>query len=140
MGDYLNSPLKAYCLPGHCDGEYGLAPDNKKWFFIGDIIESHNTVMVQNLTHYYQSLRFIIDFEPAVILPSHGFAMGSSKKLSAVLSYRKARENQIRKLYTNGLDKEAIYETLYAHVPNRIKQLALITIQSYLDYFKDHSN
>ncbi len=87
---YLGSDVVAYAIPGHDSGHLGLMPTNKKWFLVGDLIQSAGTVVVGgdegDMSKYFTSLKIVINFAPENIMPSHGVITGGVDKLIETLT------------------------------------------------------
>ncbi len=91
---WLGKKIKAYRLHGHDSGQVGLASENMEWFLIGDMINAADWKIsgaeinpkTGNKEMYLKSLKRIIGFNPAVIIPSHGMPLGSIHYLKEILN------------------------------------------------------
>lgn len=130
-------PVKAHAVPGHDAGHLALAPVNRAWMIVGDLIQGVGTVVIAkpegNMADYFETLRWVIDFQPKVILPSHGQAMGGTFRIEQTLRHRQLREAQILALHAQGQDMETMLASLYADIDRRLWGLARHNIETHLD-------
>ena len=133
---WLGHPVRAHAVPGHDAGQLALAPDNRAWMIVGDLIQGIGTVVIAepegDMGRYFESLQWVIDQDPAVIIPSHGQAMGSSFRIAETLRHRQLREEQVLQLHHAGNSMEEMLETIYQGVDRRLWGLARMNIRSHL--------
>jgi endoribonuclease LACTB2 len=125
-----------YELPGHDQGQLGLAPLGLEWFVVGDLVQSIGTVVIKapegDMDLYFESLKKVILLNPAVIFPSHGIAMGGVYKLEETLKHRQMRHQQVRELRDQGKTTEEIVDQIYLGLEDKLRPLAWQTIESHL--------
>ena len=136
IGYYQNSEIRTILLPGHCESSLGLYSANREWLFLADLVESKNTVMVENLNDYYESCEKVIALQPHIILPSHGSPLKTTKRIQDVLRYRKSREKDIFDLINRGYNLSEIVKKLYTNLSPQLKELATVTINAYIQYYE----
>ena len=116
-------------------------PASKAWCIVGDLIQGIGTVVIAppegDMGQYFHSMRRIIRLNPAVILPSHGPALGSVYRLETALEHRQQREQAIFQAWMDGADEEAMLAQIYAGVDPRLKPLALINIRSHMKKLRE---
>lgn len=138
---WLGHDVRALAVPGHDRGQLALMPDDRAWCIVGDLIQGIGTVVISppegNMAEYFATLENIIALDPAVIVPSHGLALGSTYYLQRALSHRQAREAQILKLYQAGKSEDEVLATVYAGTPSPLLPLARINIRSHMDKLQD---
>ena len=136
-------PVRIVKVPGHDEGQLGLMPDSKAWFLVGDLIQGIGTVVIAkpegHMGRYFESLRKVIALDPAVILPSHGQATGSTQRLQEVLKHREWREAAILKLHGEGRTPAEMLPLLYAEIDPRLLPLAAMNIESHLDKLREEA-
>lgn len=136
LSHWQGEPLRAHAVPGHDRGQLALAPDSRAWMIVGDLIQGIGTVVIAapegDMSEYFATLQWVIDEDPAVIIPSHGQAMGSSFRIAETLRHRRLREQQVLTLHQQGQDLEGMLETIYAGVDRRLWGLARLNIASHL--------
>lgn len=132
---WLGQPVRAYAIPGHDEGHLGLAPDNKAWFIVGDLIQGIGTVVIAepegHMGRYFQSLEKVIDLAPQVIYPSHGVGMGTTFRLEETLRHRKMREARVLELSQQNAGESELLEDIYPDLHPGLKPLALCNIRSH---------
>lgn len=138
---WLGHKVQALAVPGHDRGQLALMPDNRAWCIVGDLIQGIGTVVISppegNMAEYFATLEKIIALDPAVIIPSHGQALGSTYYLQHALSHRRAREAQILKLHQAGKSEDEVLATVYAGTPPPLLPLARINIRSHLEKLRE---
>jgi glyoxylase-like metal-dependent hydrolase (beta-lactamase superfamily II)/8-oxo-dGTP pyrophosphatase MutT (NUDIX family) len=121
---WLGEPVRVVPVPGHDAGQIALMPDSKAWFIVGDLIQGIGTVVIAkpegHMATYCHTLQQVIDLDPAVIVPSHGMAMGGTHRLKETLKHRLEREAAVLKLHQQGLSPEAMLPVLYHGVDQRL--------------------
>ena len=133
--------VRAYAVPGHDAGQMALMPDNKTWMIVGDLIQGIGTVVIAqpegDMGAYFNTLQWVIDQDPKVILPSHGQAMGSTFRIAETLRHRQMREQQVLALYQGGTPPQGMVELIYAGVDKRLWGLARMNIDCHLQKLAD---
>jgi len=125
-----------YAVPGHDEGQLALAPQDLSWFLVGDLIQGVGTVVISapegHMGRYFQTLQRVIDLAPAVIIPSHGIAMGGTYRLQATLAHRTEREREVLRLHEEGRTMTAMLDTIYQGLDEFLRPLATANIQAHL--------
>lgn len=133
---WLGRAVNAHAIPGHDRGQLALMPEDRAWCIVGDLIQGIGTVVIAppegDMAEYFATMQKVIDWNPAVIYPSHGTALGSTHYVQAVLAHRKQREAQILTLHQAGKDEDQILDSVYAGTPDHLLPLARINIQSHM--------
>ncbi len=141
--------VKVYEIPGHDEGQLGLAPESMEWFLVGDLVEGRGTgpgnragtVVIGgdegDMKKYFQTLERIIRLDPKILLPSHGMALKSTTHLEKTLKHRKYREKQVLRLYKKGKTPQQMVERIYKNVDKRLWPLALENINAHLKKISD---
>jgi len=136
--EWLGQPVVAIAVPGHDEGQLALAPagDKPAWCIVGDLIQGIGTVVIcppeGDMLKYFDTMEKMIALNPAVILPSHGIAMGSTFRLLATLQHRQRRESVILDHWRNGASEDAMLQAMYSELDPRLMPLARINIQAHL--------
>ncbi len=138
---WLGEPVRVVPVPGHDAGQIALMPDSKSWFIVGDLIQGIGTVVIAkpegHMGTYFTTLQKVIDLDPAVIIPSHGMAMGSTYRLQETLKHRRLREAAVLKLHQDGKSADEMLPLLYQGVDSRLWPLARMNIDAHLDKLRD---
>ena len=138
---WLGEPVRVIPVPGHDAGQIALMPDSKAWFIVGDLIQGIGTVVIAkpegHMGTYFETLQKVIDLDPAVIIPSHGMAMGTTYRLKETLKHRREREAAVLKLHREGKNAEEMLPLLYHGVDQRLWPLARMNIEQHLDKLRD---
>ncbi len=133
--------VHAHAVPGHDAGQLALMPEGRQWMIVGDLIQGIGTVVIAepegDMTAYFQTLSWVIEQDPAVIIPSHGQAMGSTFRIAETLRHRQLRETQVLALYQSGHSPQSMVETIYAEVDKRLWGLARMNIDCHLKKLAD---
>lgn len=142
IGRWMTEPVRVIAVPGHDAGQLAPLPDSRAWCVVSDLIQGIGTVVVGgdegDMAAYFRSLERVIDLDPAVIVPSHGMAMGGTWKLAQTLAHRRERESQVLALHAGGADVDAMLETIYgADTPAFLMPLARLNINAHLDKLRD---
>ncbi|MDE2148342.1 MAG: MBL fold metallo-hydrolase [Gammaproteobacteria bacterium] len=134
---WLGRAVHALAVPGHDAGQLALLPEDRAWCIVGDLIQGIGTVVIAppegDMGIYFATLERVIALDPAVILPSHGQALGGTYYLRAALKHRRVREEQILRLYRAGADENRMLVEIYAGTPAALLPLARVNIRSHLD-------
>jgi endoribonuclease LACTB2 len=68
IGSWQEEALDVYELPGHDQGQLGVAPRGLDWFLVGDLVQSIGTVVIKapegDMDAYLESLKMVIDLNP----------------------------------------------------------------------------
>lgn len=150
-GDVLTrwrgADVRVYEVPGHDEGQLGLAPDGMEWFLVGDLIQGKwegndgGTVVIGteegNMRKYFQTLERIIDLNPGLLLPSHGMALKSTGALKKTLKHRKYRERQVLRFHKKGHTPEEMTAKIYKHIDRRMWPWGLENINAHLEKLKE---
>lgn len=138
---WLGQPVRVVPVPGHDAGQIALMPDNKAWFIVGDLIQGIGTVVIAkpegHMGTYFKTLQKVIDLDPAVIVPSHGMAMGTTYRLQETLKHRQMREASVLHLHREGKSADEMLPLLYQGVDARLWPLARMNIDSHLDKLRE---
>ena len=136
MTRWHGEDVRVYSVPGHDKGQLALAPESLRWFIVGDLIQGIGTVVISapegDMAKYFCTLERVIDLNPDVIIPSHGIPMRSVHRLSVTLQHRRERELRILELHQSGHRNQAILETVYEGVDERLLPYAMRNIESHL--------
>lgn len=137
----LGQDIYVYEIPGHDEGQLGLAPKNLAWFLVGDLIQTIGTVVIGapegDMKKYFSSLERVISLKPANIIPSHGIILGGTHKLSETLKHRKIREEQIIDLVKHNKTEEEILHIIYQNINIKLLPYAKKTLDAHLLKLKD---
>lgn len=127
----------AHAVPGHDAGQMALMPEGRQWMIVGDLIQGVGTVVIAqpegNMADYFRTLQWVLDQDPAVIVPSHGQAMGTTFRIAETLRHRQLREQQVLDLHRQGHTAQAMVEQIYANVDKRLWRLARMNIDCHLE-------
>lgn len=133
---WQGEPVRLLAVPGHDEGQLAPMPESRAWCIVGDLIQGIGTVVIAppegDMRKYFASLERIIALDPAVIIPSHGLALGGTHYLQAALKHRQEREAQIRARHEAGLSEDQILAEVYRGVDPRLLPFARINIRSHM--------
>ncbi len=133
---WLGKDVQIYEIPGHDQGQLGIAPVSMEWFLVGDLIQGIGTVVIGqpegDMKKYFATLERIIQLDPKIVIPSHGIPMRTTTRLKAALEHRKMRENQVLQCYKDGKSKETMLSEIYYDVDPRLLPAAMKNIESHL--------
>ncbi len=136
LAHWRGEAVTVYEVPGHSEGHLALMPESKTWFLAGDLTQSMGTVVIGlkdgDMGEYFRTLERIIQWNPRVILPSHGLVMGTVESLEKTLAHRRLREKQVLHLKTKGLTVEEMVEEIYRGVPKALWPWAIENIRAHL--------
>ncbi len=146
-GDHISSlrgeALQVYEVPGHDEGQLALAPRDKSWFFVGDLIQTVGTVVIGDregdMAKYFKSLKKVISLKPRFIIPSHGIAIGGVHKLEMTLKHRLHREEQIKELLSERKNVDEILSIVYEGLEKRLLKYARKTIYAHIKKIEDEN-
>jgi glyoxylase-like metal-dependent hydrolase (beta-lactamase superfamily II)/8-oxo-dGTP pyrophosphatase MutT (NUDIX family) len=141
IGDYFGSALRVMDISGHADGQFGLYPENKSWYIVGDLIQGVGTVVIggsgSSMGEYLSSLEKVIKLGPQVIFPSHGIATGSTNRLEETRQHRLKREDQVFKLLKENKPLIEMLKNIYPDLPENLKSFALQNIESHITHLRE---
>jgi len=133
---WLGKEVKLYAVPGHDAGQLAPAPESMEWFIVGDLIQGVGTVVIAppegDMAQYFASLERVIGLNPAVIIPSHGGALGGVHRLRETLKHRKMRESQVLALQRQGASTQEMLADIYPDLDPRLSLYAMANIESHL--------
>lgn len=134
---WLGREVRALAVPGHDRGQLALIAADRAWCIVGDLIQGIGTVVIAppegDMGEYFATLERVIALAPAVILPSHGSALGGTHYLRKALDHRRSREAQILTLQQRGCSEDDMLAEVYAGTPAALLPLARVNIRSHLD-------
>lgn len=138
VGRWQGEPVRVIAVPGHDAGQLAPMPESRAWCLVSDLIQGVGTVVVGgdegDMSAYFASLSRVIALDPAVIIPSHGPAVGGTHRLRETLAHRQMREQQVLEMHSAGADVEAMLERIYGgSTPDFLMPLARINIEAHLD-------
>jgi len=123
-------------VPGHDEGQLAPMAESRAWCIVGDLIQGIGTVVIAppegDMRKYFASLKRVIGLDPAVIIPSHGLALGGTHYLQQALRHREEREAQILKRHEAGLSEDQILAEVYRGIDPRLLPLARMNIRSHM--------
>lgn len=138
---WQDEPVHLLPVPGHDEGQLAPMPASRAWCIVGDLIQGIGTVVIAppegNMRRYFDTLRRVIDLNPAVVIPSHGMALGTTHYLQQALRHREQREQQILSLHANGHSEDGMLAEIYRDVDPRLQPLARVNIRSHLQKLRE---
>jgi ribonuclease/clavin/mitogillin len=141
LTQWQGEPVELVAVPGHDEGQLAPMPRSRAWCIVGDLIQGVGTVVIAppegNMRKYFESLRKVIALDPAVIIPSHGMAMGTTHYLKKALQHREAREQEVLARHRAGIGEDQMLREIYAGVDPRLLPLARINIRSHLQKLRE---
>ncbi len=133
--------VRTIAVPGHDEGQLAPMSDSRAWCIVGDLIQGVGTVVISppegNMRKYFATLEKMIELDPAVIIPSHGMALGTAHYLQAALEHRRKREAEILALHEAGKTEDEILAIVYAGVDERLLGLARVNIKGHFDKLRE---
>lgn len=136
LTQWLGQPVRLFAVPGHDEGQLALMPEGREWCIVSDLFQGAGTVVVGgpegNMRKYLASLQRVIDLDPAVVIPSHGMAQGTTWRIQETLRHRLMREEQVRSLFSSGNSPEEMVSKIYPELDTRLFPLAMINVHSHL--------
>ena len=141
LTQWQGEDIRVYAVPGHDEGQLALMPDSRLWCIVSDLIQGVGTVVVGgpegNMRKYFESLQRVIDWNPDVIIPSHGIALGTTYRIRETLKHRQQREAQIASLHAEGKSPQEMLPSIYQGLDPRLAPLALVNIHSHLQKLRE---
>jgi len=138
---WLGEPVRALEVPGHDEGQLALMPDSRAWCIVGDLIQGIGTVVISppegDMRKYFNSMKKVIALDPAVVIPSHGAALGTTYRIREALKHREQRETQIFSLHGAGRSEDQILAEVYQGTPPVLLPLARVNIRSHLTKLRE---
>lgn len=126
--------------PGHTNGHLHLWVPADRAMLVADNLAGEGTVAIippeGSLVDYLVSLRHILDFDPAVLLPAHGPALPQPRQwVEQVIAHRLQRESQILALLGAApRSRRTLTEAIYAGtIPAQVMPAAELTVQAHLE-------
>ncbi len=139
----IGEDVVVYEVPGHDEGQIGLAPKNLNWFLVGDLIQTIGTVAILppegDMKKYFDTLSRIIEMRPKNIIPSHGIIVGGVEKLCETLNHRKAREEEIKNLLKKNYTIDQIVENIYPDLALNLVSYAKRTVLAHLKKIEEEA-
>lgn len=133
---WQGEPVRLVSVPGHDEGQLAPMPDSRAWCIVGDLMQGIGTVVIAppegDMRKYFATLKKVIALDPAVIVPSHGMALGGTHYLRKALAHREQREAQILERHRAGLSEDQILDEVYRGTPPPLMPLARINIRSHM--------
>ncbi|MGH8442543.1 MAG: MBL fold metallo-hydrolase [Nevskiaceae bacterium] len=133
--------VRLWAVPGHDEGQLAPMPESRAWCIVGDLIQGIGTVVIAppegNMRKYFASLKRVIALDPAVIIPSHGLALGGTHYLRSALRHREERESQIRARHESGQSEDQILAEVYSGIDPRLLPLARMNIRSHMTKLRE---
>lgn len=140
LARWIGQEVKAYAIPGHDQGHFGLAPERMNWFLVGDLFQGIGTVVVGgeegSMQDYFASLKKVIELAPQCVIPSHGIALGGVHMIEKTLEHRRLRESQIIDLLKQDKDIDDIVKTIYFDIPRTLHPYAKANVVSHIEKIK----
>lgn len=144
-GDVLTrwqgEPVRLVAVPGHDEGQLAPMPESRAWCIVGDLIQGIGTVVIAppegDMRKYFATMKKVIALDPAVIVPSHGIALGGTHYLKKALAHREQREAQILERHRAGLSEDQILDEVYRGTPPPLMPLARINIRSHMTKLRE---
>ena len=141
LTQWQGEPVDLVAVPGHDEGQLAPMPRSRAWCIVGDLIQGVGTVVIAppegNMRKYFDSLRKVIALDPAVIIPSHGMAMGTTYYLRKALQHRELREQEVLERHRDGVSEDQMLQEIYAGVDPRLLPLARVNIRSHLQKLRE---
>lgn len=141
LSHWQGEPVRLLAVPGHDEGQLAPMPESRAWCIVSDLIQGVGTVVIAppegHMARYFATLRRVIEHDPAVILPSHGMALGTTHYLRQALAHREQRERQVLTLHRAGHGEDAMLEAIYKMVDPRLLPLARVNIRSHLQKLRE---
>jgi endoribonuclease LACTB2 len=138
---WQGEPVRLLAVPGHDEGQLAPMPESRTWCIVGDLIQGIGTVVIAppegDMRKYFASLKRVIELDPAVIIPSHGLALGGTHYLQKALKHREERETQIRTRHEAGMGEDQILAEVYRGIDPRLLPLARLNIRSHLTKLRE---
>ena len=132
--------LLFHCMytPGHHPGHLCLWEEGSRSVIAGDMVSALSTVVIPhghggNMTHYIESLQRLIDLNPSVLIPAHGFVIREPNRyLKVQLDHRFVREKQIKDAVDAGIRGiDDLLTACYA-IPRELRRAASLTLKAHL--------
>ena len=138
---HVASPLVATYTPGHAADHliFHIGEPPGRVLFSGDLILGQSSTIVPpgggTLIAYLESLRVVIELDPALILPGHGEPIEDPiAAVRAQIEHREQRERDLKAALADGLyDREALIDRVWSDVPHELRIAAHVTMQTNLE-------
>lgn len=136
LTEWQGEAVNLFAVPGHDEGQLAVMPQSRAWCIVSDLIQGVGTVVIggpeSSMRKYFASLQRVIDLDPAVVIPSHGQALGTTYRIRETLKHRVLREQQVKTLHERGRSAEAMVPEIYQGLDPRLLPLARMNIESHL--------
>lgn len=139
---WQGEPVRVLAVPGHDEGQLALMPESRAWCIVGDLIQGVGTVVIHkpegHMGRYFASLERLIALDPAVIVPSHGVAMGTVHRLSETLAHRRLREEAVLNLHRQRRSVDEMLDQIYGkELMPVLRPLARQNIEAHLEKLQE---
>ncbi len=140
-GDTVSGPnwtLSALATPGHTSNHLCFALAEEKALFVGDHIMGWSTTVVSppdgDMAAYMRSLELLIARDDTIYYPAHGDPITTPQRTArGHLGHRRAREGQILRLISEGVDKiPDLVARMYVGVDPRLHGAAGRSVLAHL--------
>lgn len=140
-GEEVASPLIATYTPGHAADHliFHIGDPPGRALFSGDLILGQSSTIVPpgggTLIAYLESLRVVLELQPALILPGHGEPIEDPvAAVTAQIEHREKRERDLRAALADGVyDREALLDRVWSDVSPELRIAAHVTMQTNLE-------
>lgn len=142
-----DTTLRALHTPGHASNHLCYLLEEEKMLFTGDHVMQSSTVVINppdgDMAAYLGSLRGLAaEWGDALewLAPGHGFLMHQPKRaFDYIIAHRLRREAKVLAAMPDGrpLTAQALLETVYADVPQRMHAVALRSLLAHLIKLRD---
>lgn len=130
--------LRAVFTPGHAPDHLCYFLEEERAIFTGDLVLGAGTTVIPDdtgdLGHYMDSLRRLLELEPALIYPAHGPVIHDARgKIREYIAHRELREQQVLEALKDGpLEAMPIVKKIYIDVPEFLHPAAASSVRSHL--------
>ncbi len=141
-GEVLNKSrdsIRVVHTPGHASNHLCFFMEEEKVIFAGDHIMNGSTVVIippdGNMSHYLQSLHYLLKLDLKLIAPGHGEIMDSPDEvIKGIIQHRLSREAKViramKKIKSGTLDE--ILKFVYQDVDQRLLFIAKFSLRAHL--------
>lgn len=133
---WMNQQVIVHELPGHDGGQLGLASEDFRWLLVGDLIQGIGTVVVAapygDMGEYFDTLQKVLEYDPDVILPSHGIPMGGIHRVKNTLEHRLNREKTIQELLESNKSIQEMLDIIYPDLATFLIPYAIKNIEAHV--------
>ncbi len=143
IGYWKNKKLLIHHVPGHAAGQVAVTTKDGDFFIAGDLFQSEGSVVIggrgSSMQQYMDTLMKLVQFNPAVLYPSHGIPLGSLNPITKILKHRLIRHQEVVDLLEKGLSIEEITVSIYSEIPKELFQYARANVESHRDWLQMES-